>query len=258
MHGFSKKECFIRAKALVALGDQSSLRYACLEIRQCIEAISYAKMFNFKKVVPEEQFSEWNPKKIYSFLLEMEPNADKDYTLKIYKEGSNGAPNKLVFNEEHKTLTMNEIGKMYHKLGYYLHSPTIAKQPTYATDTLKLSETLKGYLIKLEGVVNTSFDSNFGIVCSFTCEGCNGTIYHNQATLEIGKKVSCWNECCGMVYVVENEDLFFKPLQFNLECQCGHKIYLNYNRLKDPCHLFCEICKARINIQKEWVFYQET
>lgn len=257
MISFHKRDCFQRAKKLVENGDQESLRYACLELRQCIESVCYSKLLTYKKVVPEEEFKQWHPKQVYDFLLEMEPKADKSYSLKIYREDETGAIDKLVMQGNHETLSLKEINAIYNKLGYYLHTPTIAKQKTYIEDVKKLPLSLNKFIERLEPIVNTNFDMRFGHTISFSCESCSTNIYHNADTLKPGKPIRCLNINCGMMYIYQGDEIGFKPHQFIIDCECGDSIFINYFKLKDPSHISCKKCKARYNIEKRWVYQKE-
>jgi hypothetical protein len=255
---FHKRDCFQRAKELVENGDPVSLRYACLELRQCIESISYSKLLTYKKVVPEAEFKQWHPKRVYEFLLEIEPTADKSYGLRIYSEDENGDIDKLVSQGNHETLSLKEINNIYNKLGYFLHTPTIAKQSSYLDDTKKLPLSLKDFIERLEPIVNTKFDMRLGNTISFECECCNNNVYHNADTLKLGKPIRCLSVDCGMMYVYQGEGIGFKPHQFIVDCECGNSIFINYYKLKDPSHVLCKKCKTRYNIEKQWMYQKET
>ena len=185
MLSFHKKDCLERAKSLLAEETEDKYRYACLELRQCIESIAYAKLKTYKKVVPEDQYYEWHPKRVFDFLLEMEPKADKNYHLNIYKEDSDGNPKKQVFSDDHKTISFKEINKNYNKLGYYLHTPTLAKLSDYSSLSTKLHAYIEELISKLEPIVNCTFDSRLGETVHFPCMRCGHAIYHNLETNNI-------------------------------------------------------------------------
>ncbi|MBU2871919.1 hypothetical protein [Colwellia sp. E2M01] len=261
MISFHKRDCFERAKELVERKETVALRYACLELRQCIESICYSKLKTYKKVVPESEFQEWLPKRVYEFLLEMEPTADQSYSVKIYSEDRNGDRDKLILQDNHETLTLKEIKKIYNKLGYYLHTPTISKQNSYLSASQKLQTTLEKFIKRIEPIVNTTFDMRLGKTVSFECEDCKHKIYHNADTLKVGKAIRCLKENCGMMYVCEEEidgKYKFKPNQFVIDCECGESIFINYYKLKVPSHISCDKCKTKYNIDKHWAYNKET
>ncbi|RUO35097.1 hypothetical protein CWE14_03625 [Aliidiomarina soli] len=257
---FHKKDCLERVKSLMSNDDEASFRYACLELRQCIESIAYAKLKNYKKVVPESQFSEWHPKRVFDFLLEMEPKADKDYHLNIYEEDENGNPKKLVFSGDHKTISLQYIKKNYNKIGYYLHTPTLNKQAEYHEASTKLKRYLDKLVKELEPIIDCTFDSRMGIAAHFNCHDCGQSVYHNLETIKIGKNIRCLNEQCGKIYYVENyidEKPLVKPIQMKITCDCGNDIYVDQHKVKENTYIDCE-CGDRYLIDKRWVYRKET
>ena len=76
--GFSKHACYNRARSLLNAGDDSLLRYACLELRCCIEAITYDKLNTYKARLPSSLMDEWRPSKAIKALLQLEPDAIED------------------------------------------------------------------------------------------------------------------------------------------------------------------------------------
>lgn len=52
MPSLNKLDCLARAKALLASGDAASLRYTCLELRFCMEAVTYDKLSAYAPRLP--------------------------------------------------------------------------------------------------------------------------------------------------------------------------------------------------------------
>lgn len=86
---FHKRSCFKRAKELLIQESEESLRYACLELRYCIESIAYEYLKLNEKRVPEDVLGTWQPKKVMEILLQYDPDIDQDYTLKLCSENCN-------------------------------------------------------------------------------------------------------------------------------------------------------------------------
>lgn len=260
MYNFQKKACLERAGNLIESETPASLRYACLELRQCIESIAYDKMKMYKKFVPESEFNRWQPKQVFDFLEEIEPESTKDYHLTISEQNHDQTQNRIIFSDDHKTLKPKHIKKIYNKLGSHLHTPTIAQQADYKEKQAKLRSDLQSYLSELRPIVDSKFDSNIGTVCSFECESCNSIIYHREHNLEIGKQVQCPKSSCGMLYVcreIEVEKVTFEPVQVEIKCQCGETIFINYFKLKDPSNIQCK-CSRIYDFKKQWVYSERT
>jgi hypothetical protein len=52
MANYDKWSCLERARNLLSVAGDDSLRYACLELRFCIEAITYEKLDTYSSYVP--------------------------------------------------------------------------------------------------------------------------------------------------------------------------------------------------------------
>ena len=91
MEQINKYDCLARAKALLAAGDAASLRYACLELRSCMEAVTYEKIREYGRRFPRsviDDFSKWQPRVLVKILLSLEEGADQDYKVAIKRTGS--------------------------------------------------------------------------------------------------------------------------------------------------------------------------
>jgi hypothetical protein len=90
----SAHQCLQRAKEFMARNDEASARHACLELRFCIEYITYDQLQTYLKEVPDDTVIKWTPKQIISALLEVDPHADKSATIAIGVEETYGVPAK--------------------------------------------------------------------------------------------------------------------------------------------------------------------
>jgi hypothetical protein len=50
-----------KAQELLASDDDSSLRHAALELRRCLEAVIYEKLFAYKDRFPADVARKWQP-----------------------------------------------------------------------------------------------------------------------------------------------------------------------------------------------------
>ncbi len=64
------------AAGLLNQGSESALRAACLELRMCIEALTYEMLQRYLSEVPNTAMEAWQPKRILSRgLITADPNA---------------------------------------------------------------------------------------------------------------------------------------------------------------------------------------
>jgi hypothetical protein len=124
MH-FNKRSCLDRAKTLFTQRTEAALRYACLELRCCIESIAYEKLQTYAKRLPAAVLETWQPPQAFKALLEFEPLADQDFTLRFCEENAAGQPTGAWKSlGTHKTFQLSWLRKMYNALGNHLHVPT--------------------------------------------------------------------------------------------------------------------------------------
>ncbi len=103
-------------------GDNERLKYAMLELRMAIEALTYDRAIAYKKEFPPDEYETWQPQKVMAGLLEMDPMADRSRSLSYSREETEGSPprewkrlgSEPVFNTA-------ALKKHYHALGSYLH-----------------------------------------------------------------------------------------------------------------------------------------
>lgn len=96
---FNKENCLNRARKLLENEDDTILRYVCLELRFCIESITYEKLKTYIKRLPFSIIEKWQPPQAIKALRELEPLADEDFELFIFPESSSGVPHwrRLLF-----------------------------------------------------------------------------------------------------------------------------------------------------------------
>src|SRR5689334_18183442 len=69
----SARESLIRGKAELAANNPHRLRYAALELRDAMEALTYDRALAFKDDIPPEQYKTWQPRKLMAVLLDIDP-----------------------------------------------------------------------------------------------------------------------------------------------------------------------------------------
>jgi predicted RNA-binding Zn-ribbon protein involved in translation (DUF1610 family) len=203
---FDKRSCFSRARALLATNDDEVLRYACLELRFCIEAVTYDKLRTYAARLPPRVIETWQPPQAMKALRQIEPGADHDFTLRVCRESEPGTPSgDWVELGSHASLKLPWLRKTYNKLGSYLHVPSPSAQelrpPSASPETIRGD--LERILADLEPVVHSKIDSSMALVVSFVCTKCGATIPCNSEGLSETGRVQCLNPKCGASFVAE-------------------------------------------------------
>jgi len=75
---------------LLAVGDESSVRYACLELRFSIEYLTYDQLKVHLDEMPDDSVKRWSPKQVIESVLEVAPDADKSVTIAVGVEPAPG------------------------------------------------------------------------------------------------------------------------------------------------------------------------
>lgn len=183
-----------RAKVFVAAGDENSLRHAALELRLCLEHVVYQKLSQIGDKLPPAIFRKWQPPQAMKMLLSFEPNADRDITLTICVENADGTPSgSWKHIGDYKMFPYQWLNKSYHKLGKYLHLPSLeeADAPSKIKAT-SLQEIIDG----IERVSTASMLSTINSITTIACSVCGGDMYVSNLQIENAAVVECYKDTC--------------------------------------------------------------
>lgn len=92
----SAREHIGAAKVLLLVSGESSARYACLNLRMAIEALTYQTLQAYLAEVPNSAMTAWTPKKVIDELLAVDPMADKTSRISFGKQDALGEPSKSM------------------------------------------------------------------------------------------------------------------------------------------------------------------
>lgn len=248
---FDKRSCFSRAKSLLATQDDQVLRYVCLELRLCIEAITYDKLRTYANRLPPKVIETWQPPQAMKALLQLEPRAERDFTLRISPEGEPGQPSgDWTELGSHAALKLPWLRKTYNKLGSYLHipSPRVDElRPQHAT-TAKLRHDLDRILADLEAAVQSRLDCSMAFVVSFPCSQCGMTVPCNSDSLRERGTAECLNPSCGASFLAEacSDGGFMMRLdEITVSCcSCKKDTPVERQRLQVGFTFVCRECSA--------------
>ena len=251
---FSPRTCLKRANVQLNINTEEADRYACLELRQCIEAIAYKKLKAYQKRIPKLLFSKWQPAQVIAVLSELEPYSDLDSKISIFQENSAGDPEKHVLTFEQKEISVKFINKRYHKLGSYLHAPTISDQ-SKKSNPKRFHDYLLNLSGELEKYAKATMYSTVATTTSLDCSECQQKIIRNTNSLHKGSIIKCFNPQCQAQYVLENisgNTYSFKLNQATINCECGEVAYIHVHRIKENSHVVCGNCGEEYIFQKRW------
>lgn len=248
-----------RAQSLLAQSTPESLRYAALELRLCIEALTYEKLRAFSNMVPEEVLKTWQPPQAVKALLEFEPSADRTFVLYAGREEEYGKPAKeMKYVGKHSSLRLGWLRKHYNKLGNLLHAS--AAGDTQSQDV----ETLKAYLAEVisdlkEPLESTITRGTFRDVYNFTCSECGKPVVCNAKTVREKNKAVCLNPQCKAEYfanVNETGQAAFRLMVTTFECAaegCDGVAQIENRKLDVGVEFACPKCGLKhVIAHRQW------
>ena len=260
--GIDKRSCLTKAQSLVQLGDPESLRYAALELRMCMEYLTYQKLQAYENIVPREVRAIWQPPQAVRALLEFEPNADKSVEIRFGVEDVPGIPaREMKPLGSHSALSIRWLRKHYNKLSQLLHAPN-SDSIARATDALS-DKYLRQVIQDLEApVASTILASTLRTVWSVTCTQCGKPVAGNAEVLRSGSLAVCFTPDCGTEYAAAEEPdgtILFKPILVHFKCiSCNADIAIQPKKLAPGARFECQGCKHlhRITGQR-WEYASE-
>ncbi len=241
--------------------DDTLLRYVCLELRFCLEAIIYEKLRLYFRRVPTEVLKRWQPPQLLQALLELEPEADQDFVLRISRETDVGVPSgEWVTIGGHRALKLGWLKKHYNKLGNLLHVlPPEAKIPDIQLNPAALRSYLQEVVVYLQGVVDSTVDTSLAEVVEFRCGVCGDPILCNAATVRKSGRAVCLNPSCRAEFAAwENDDgdFQFQLVASTFRClACDHGISIENRKLQVGVRFRCPACGNQHEIQgRHWEY----
>jgi hypothetical protein len=255
MYYFDRNETLRRAQNLIGEGTPDALRYACLELRFCIESICYEKLKLYEKHVPKKVYETWQPRKVIEILQEYDPYVLEDYEISFWSEKPDGTPDKFILGEKHTNLRFEILKKHYYKLGNYLHAPTLSQQKNDLTGRQDLKAYLQSILPNISAAALNTFNGNIAMVAHFNCKECGHYIVRNIESLKKNPVAICTNENCNAEYdvIVNGENTSWKLRELDYDCpNCKKKNYFGIHHLKDGQVLKCFSCSTRYGLFRNW------
>jgi predicted RNA-binding Zn-ribbon protein involved in translation (DUF1610 family) len=257
---FDKYDCLKRAKDLLSRDDDSLLRYSCLELRFCLEAITYEKLRLYATRLPAEVLEKWQPPQALRALLEYEPYADQNFTLRIATEVAPGVPSdNWITLGTHKAFKVTWLRKTYNKLGSFLHIPSVktANNLSPSNISAQLRKDIENIIAELEPIVASPIDSSLASVITFQCSVCEDYVLINKDALQKRKCATCLNPNCSAEFFAEEDDscnFQFQLIATAFDCQsCGHSNLIENRKLKIGFRFKCDSCGEEYEfIQRQW------
>jgi transcription elongation factor Elf1 len=263
---YDKWSCLKRAQLLLDQEDVSSLRYACLELRFCIEAVTYEKLNVYANYVPAKVFKKWQPHHALKMLLQFEPDADEDLSFCISPESELGKPTGNWINlGEYRTFKLNWLNKNYNRLGNYLHMEQ--NSISLIEDEEKINK-FKNEIQEIASVLDHILNSDFvaptiDIRVQFQCQACGHLSVANETVLLKTNHAICINPHCGAEYHATKENTerwSFKMIGESFKClKCTTTNWIESRFLNIGTNFKCRSCgEVHQIIAGQWKYEQKS
>ena len=116
------RESLTRAERELGSADNQRVRYAALELRMAMEALTYDRALAYKDEFPPDEYEKWQPRKVMAVLLDIDPRADRDCSLAFAIQEHQSVPASVMTPlGSEKVLNMAALREHYDALGSYLH-----------------------------------------------------------------------------------------------------------------------------------------
>ena len=255
-----KREALSQAKELLARGDVDSLRYAALELRRCLEAVVYEKLWAYRDRIPAEAARKWQPPQAFKALLLMEPDAASTSTLSVAPQKERGVPSEGPFHQlgiDRRPGTA-WLSKTYNKLGSHLHAHWPYSRKKIRSSPEAVQKYLENVAEELRPFVERSFTSTLASLVRFECSVCGTEIKANAAGVEAAGEVVCLNPDCGCRFLAtkDGDEMLFRLDATTATCpDCDIPIEIPTQKLEIGYEFRCSDCGNRYVVASQsWNF----
>jgi hypothetical protein len=190
------------ATALLARGEEASLRYACLELRMVMECLTYDLLRIYRNDVGDELLSEYRADKLLKQLVAIDPMADQGATLTI-SPADDASDGKTMSFKEHR-FRARWGSKSYNTLGRFLHERTFLELETGKTESGELirkrADSIASELGKVLAGTGYGMRLTNGLEC--TCD-CGAVMRFRMGPQQVRTRARC--ATCETVYEVERD-----------------------------------------------------
>ena len=240
-----------RAKKEMATDEEMRLRYAALELRMSMEALTYGRAAAYNDDFPLEEYADWQPRKVMSALIDLDPHADKGFRLQMGKHPvGSPEPAEWIDMGTERVLSLAEIKKHYDALGSWLHTPTIAqRRSAKATDMESLRSRCETVVQTLDEVLASGlWNFVFRQHASFDCDRCSNPIRAFRPLGVTTSSTTCRK--CGAGYVLhggKGEKSWWEADQVRGQCpKCKTAILLWRDEILQGALFACDECNSQL------------
>ncbi|UXL40553.1 hypothetical protein N7D90_10550 [Pseudomonas fragi] len=236
-----------RAKALMASGEDHSLRYACLELRFCLETIAFRQLQQYGDTLPGDVIGKWQADQVIRRLASFDPQSDVEATLAFGVPKEDGSrPDEWIDFCKTKPISWRKFRKYHNKLGSFLHVPIPPKNTSDQIEKKVLTaDSLNEIVSSIEAVADSTAILAVKLVIQAQCP-CGNTLFVGDSEFENDEIVVCSNTMCNSLFLKHTNEaseqvlLPLKTVVFT--CECKAKVPVELGKIWSPircpnCHI---------------------
>jgi hypothetical protein len=245
-------ESLARAKVELGANTPDRLRYAALELRDAMEALTYQRALAFEDDISPEEYKTWQPRKLMSLLVDIDPLIDISSTISVRKESGELAPpeNMKTIGTDH-VFTLANLKAHYDAIGSYLHMPSLEQvRSGKMPDPARLRERCEIVVAEVERSLSSGISNvRIGYLTTLNqCmnEHCKKPIRKKMPVEKETIDVQCFE--CKAEYTVTampGGNAIWKPKSWDVPCAtsgCPEKRQLWRHELQLGANWWCRAC----------------
>src|ERR1700722_19028061 len=248
---YEKREAFNAARELLSRNDDDVLRYVALELRRCIEAVVYEKLWGSHDWIPVDAARTWQPPQSFKALLVMEPDADKSGSVAVGLQKEPGVPSAGPFQQlgvDHRP-KLAWLTKTWNKLGSNLHARWPFAQSKKQGDPRQFFE---GVVAELEPFVSRTLTVTLAVLMEFPCSVCGNVVKVGEKGLEGTPEATCLNCGCRFLARKDAKGFTFYLNEPSHECEtCHEQIFVPTRDMKIGHTFSCRNCNADFEVVEQ-------
>lgn len=245
------RQALARAKGELAAQKVERIKYAALELRFAMEAVTYDRALAVKDEIPPEEYRTWQPRKLMQLLHDIDPTLGMSATIAVGIEkvyGEQPPPEDMQLLGTDRVFTLADLKAHYDAVGSYLHIPSLAQMmKSGMPDQEKLRVRCEALIVALEEILASPvWNSTLGAFTEFQCRRCQKPV---RKRIPLGKEqveATCFE--CKAEYLIASQEggqTLTQPKTVEVACgdeACAEKLRLWPDELKPGTHWTCKGC----------------
>lgn len=249
---------FAAAEKLLEANDDSSGRYACIELRMSIEAVCYGLLCLYLPELSKSKATVWQPKKVLDELLEIDKHVTTPRTLSIQDPKSGEW---VDIGTTDYRFSVKWARKAHNALGNALHVPTVDQLvKNEESSPSDFRQRCDEYISQLRQVLDSQswHITMTGPGWKIRCD-CGFEMHRRTENIEIGSEIIC--SSCGRIYEVariseDKIDVELRKLRWKC-LKCGDENGTPEFELVENVITNCRTCKEQTKMRKVWGMFQQ-